>query len=80
MNHITSGELYHSRRIISLPENHTIHRGGLSEFGVGYVDDFGGFLTGNDGEVEGVFNVVLATDNDALVGAETGTCGNEVSA
>ena len=51
-----------------------------SEFGVGHVDCFGGFVAGDYGDIKGVFDVILATYHDAFVGAETGTCGNEVTA
>ena len=47
---------------------------------MGHVDDLRSFLTGNDREVEGVFDVVLTTDHDALIGAETCTGGDEVTA
>lgn len=47
---------------------------------MGDVDDFGGFLAGYDGKVEGVLDVVLAAYDDALVGTETGTGGDEVTA
>lgn len=52
----------------------------LSEFSVGHVGHFRSFLTGHRGEVEGIFDVVLTADHNALVGAETCTCGDEVTA
>lgn len=47
---------------------------------MGHVDDLRSFLTGNDREVEGIFDVILSADHDALVGAETCTGGDEVTA
>ena len=47
---------------------------------MGYVNDFGSVVGGNYGDVKGVLDVVLAADYDAFVRAETGTCGDKVTA